>query len=119
MISTDHFNSMILTKLIKSEQAVNLKRAIIEITSPVCHPRPITVVTDSAPGFLSLTKSADKDLAALHIYLKLRDHFNKNYNAVINKSCQGIESEIRKMSPDGGKISPAVLAKATIAAKSR
>ena len=30
-----------------------------------------------------------------------------------------MESEIRKLAPDGGKISPAILAKTTIAANSR
>ena len=67
MVSTNHFPSMILTTIIKSEQSADLKQAIIQITTPVHHPGPITVVTDSIPGFLSLTKPPDKDLEALYI----------------------------------------------------
>ena len=47
--------------LIPSEKAQDLKLGIINLTTSVRHPGPITIVTDSAPGFLSLAKS-DKDL---------------------------------------------------------
>ena len=36
----------------------------------------------------------------------------------MDKLCQDIESDIRKLAPDGGKISPATLAEAIIGANS-
>ena len=79
---------------------------IINLTTSVRHPGPITIVTDSAPGLLSLAKS-DKDLHDLHISIVIKDHLNKNYNAVVDRACQDLEVEIRKLTPEGGKINPA------------
>ena len=70
-------------------------------------------MTDSAPGFISLAKG-DKDLKDLHVTILLKDHLNKNYNAVVDRACQDMEQEIRKLVPEGRKISPYLLAKATI-----
>ena len=90
--------------LIQSEKAQDLKMGIINLTTSIRHPGPITIVTDSAPGLLSLAKS-DKDLRDLHISIVIKDHLNKNYNAVVNRACQDVESEIRKLAPEGKKIS--------------
>ena len=86
---------------------------LIHLTTSIRHPGPITIVTDSAPGLLSLAKS-DKDLRDLHINIVIKDHLNKNYNAVVDRACQDMEQEIRKLAPEGKKINPSLLAKATI-----
>ena len=86
---------------------------LINLTTSIRHPGPITIVTDSAPGLLSLAKS-DKDLRDLHITIVIKDHLNKNYNAVVDRACQDMEQEIRKLAPEGKKINPSLLAKATI-----
>ena len=99
--------------IIPSERAQDLKSGIINLTTSVRHPGPITVVTDSAPGFISLAKG-DKDLRDLHVTLTLKDHLNESYNAVVDQACQDMEQEIRKLAPEGKKISPFLLAKATI-----
>ena len=91
-----------------------MKSGIVSLTTPVRHPGPILVTTDAAPGFISLAKG-DKELKNLLITLKLKDQLNKNFNAVVDRACQDIEKEIRKLAPEGGKISESVLAKATIA----
>ena len=45
----------------------------------------------------------------------LKDQLNKNFNAVVDRACQDIEREIRKLAPEGRKISESILARATIA----
>ena len=45
----------------------------------------------------------------------LKDQLNKNYNAVIDCTCQDVEKEIRKLAPEGKKISECTLARETIA----
>ena len=113
LLVIDHFTSLVSAALIPSEKAQDLKLGIINLTTPIRHPGPITIVTDSAPGLLSLAK-ADKELRDLHISVVIKDHFNKNYNAVVDRACQDMEQEIRKLAPEGKKISPSLLAKATI-----
>ena len=105
---------MVSSIILKSEKSVDLKSGIIKLTTPVRHPGPISVVTDWAPGFISLAKD-DKDLKELHIDIVLKDQLNKNYNAVVDRACQDVEKEIRKLAPEGKKISECTLAKATIA----
>ena len=99
--------------IIPSEQTKDLKAGLIELTTAIRHPGPITIVTDCAPGFISMAKN-DKDLRDLHISIALKDQFNKNYNAVMDRACQDLEAEIRKLASEGGKISLSTLAKATI-----
>ena len=117
LIIIDHFTSLILTALVPSEKTSNLKAGIISLTTPILHPGPITVVTDWAPGFISAFKN-DPQLKDLHINLLLKDQLNKNFNAVVDRACQDLETEIRKLTPEAGKIDPATLAKATIATNS-
>ena len=114
MIMIDHFTSMISTAIIPSEQTDNLKTGIINLTTSIRHPGPITVVTDWAPGFISAAKN-DKQLQDLHISLILKDKLNVKFNAVVDRACQDLESELRKLAPEGNKINSANLAKATIA----
>ncbi len=81
--------------LIPSEKADDLKAGVILLTSNIRHPGPISVSTDSASGFASLSKG-DKQLQDLNITITTRDEFNKNFNAVVDHACQELEAEIRK-----------------------
>lgn len=114
MIVIDHFTSMICTAIIPSEQTEDLKTGIIILTTSLRHPGLITVVTDWAPGFISAAKN-NKQLHDLHISLILKDNLNVNFNAVVDRACQDLDSELRKIAPEGNKINSANLAKATIA----
>ena len=105
---------MVSLTILKSDKSADLKSGIIRLTTPVRHPGPISVITDWAPGFISLTKN-DKELKDLHIQVILKDQLNKNFNAVVNRACQDVEREIRILAPEGRKISESVLARATIA----
>ena len=60
----------------------------------------------------------DKQLKDFYINLLLKDQLNKNFNVVMDRACQDIETEIRKLTPEGGRIDSATLAKATITTNS-
>ena len=114
MLLTDHFSTFTTAKLIESEQAQDLKRALIDLSSPVRHSGPITIKTDSAPGFNSLVKQRNSQLTDLQITIKPGDELNKNSNAVVDKACQEIQLEIRKILPEGQNLDNTILAKAII-----
>ena len=115
ILMVDHLTSLVSAVIIPSEKAEDLKAGMIALSTPVRHPGPITIVTDCAPGFISLSKQ-DKDLKDLHITIILKDQLNKNFNAVVDRACQDIKAELRKLSPEGRRISSSILARATVAA---
>ena len=98
--------------LIPTEQAEDLKHGLILLTEGIRHPDWITIVVDNATGFQSLMKTNDKDLTELQIRLVLTDKFNKNANAVIDRGCQELEEELRKLSPEGCTISQVTVSRA-------
>ena len=69
--------------------------------------------TDVGSGFASLEKG-DKQLEDLDITLVTKDEFNKNYNAVVDRQCQELEGELRKLAPESAAISQAQLSKAVL-----
>ena len=74
------------------------------MTTPVRHPGPITISTEHATRFQSLERNADKELLKLLISLEKVDEFNKNNKAVVDKACQELEAERRKLHPEGDKV---------------
>ena len=113
LLLVDHFSSYHVATLIPSEKACDLKEGIISLSTGVRHPYGITIKVDNAKGFESLLKN-DKELKNLGINIILSDVLNKNSNAVVDKSCQEIEQELRKISPDGKPITQASLAQAVL-----
>ena len=81
-------------------------------------PRKITIYTYNSPGFAALYRT-DKQLNDLEIKIKPKDEFNKNENAIVDKACQELENEIRKIRPEGGKINQVELAAAILALNSK
>ena len=55
----------------------------------------------------------------LQIKLFTANEFNKNYNAIIDRACQELENELRKILPEGHKLDNFVLARATLAMNSK
>ena len=55
----------------------------------------------------------DKQLKDFYINLLLKDQLNKNFNVVMDRASQDIETEIRKLTLEGGRIDPTTPAKAT------
>ena len=113
LLLVDHFSSFLTATLVPSEKAADLKDGLVVLTEAVRRPGRITVKADNAKGFESLHKN-DQELKDLEIDIELADSFNKNSNAVVDKSCQELEEELRKLSPEGNKISQATLARAVM-----
>ena len=100
----DHFSSYQDAILIDSEKAIDLKNGLILLTSTMRRPSQIFVSADNSPGFKSLLTNSDDDLKKLNILMVKTDEINKNANAVIDKGCQEIENELKRLEPEGAKI---------------
>ena len=83
-VTRDSFSDFVSTALIKSESTEDLKQGLIVTTSTVRRNSAIYLRVDSAPGFVSLKKSKDKDLSNLNIDLNLSDPENKNGVALLS-----------------------------------
>ena len=101
----DHFTSYQDAMIIESETAEALKNGLIALTTAIRKPKPIFISVDNSPGFASLVMNKDKDLKGLMINMIKTDEVNKNANAVIDKGCRELEEEIKRIEPDGGKLS--------------
>ena len=110
----DHFSSAQSAMLIPSEKAVDLKQALLVLLQSMRKPGWIEVSVDNAKGFESLVKQKDAELNNLKIKLDLTDVFNKNANSVVDKACQELEEELRKVSPGGHSLTQAQLAQAVM-----
>ena len=115
----DHFSSFQDAMLIPSETAEDLKQGIIMLTSGIRQPNSIVISPDNSPGFQKLVKNQDNDLLDLKIKFIKTDEINKNANAVIDRGCQEIEEEIKKLSPEGHKITQVILKRAVLSLNSK
>ena len=108
----DHFSSFQDAMLINSETANDLKEGLVMMTSAMRRPSEIFISVDNSPGFKTLLSNTDEDLKKLKITIVRTDEINKNSNAVIDKGCQELESEIKQLEPEGAKISISTLKQA-------
>ena len=111
-IMRDQFSSLTTATLVKSEQAEDLKEAIILLTTPIRLSSNITIRVDAATAFQSLAK--DKDLLDLGITIEIGDVHNKNSNAVVDRACAELEEELTKLHPSAEQLQPTSVAKAIL-----
>ena len=115
----DTFSSFTTAALITDETSMTLKDSLI-LSISALRPNPQTDVivrVDNAPGFKSL--AGDTDLQQLRISIDLGRTLNKNKNPVVDKCISELITEILKICPDGGKITPITLAYAVNILNSR
>ena len=115
----DTFSSFTTATLIEDETSSSLKDALIPAVS-MLRPSPqtnVVVRVDNAPGYKSLV--GDTDLQQLHISIDLGRTHNKNKNPVVDKCISELITEILKICPDGGKITPITLSYAVNILNSR
>ena len=115
----DHFSSFQDATIINTEQAKDLKEGLISLTSAMRRPDQIYISVDNSPGFKSLLLGGDETLKKLKITLVKTDEINKNSNAVIDKGCQELEEEIKRLEPEGRKIDCSTLKLAVMNLNSR
>ena len=105
----DHFSSYQDAALIKSETSADLKEGLIQLTSAMRRPLEVFITVDNAPGFKTLLNNVDTDLKKLQITMVKTDEINKNSNAVVDRGCQELEEELKRLEPEGDKLSSATL----------
>lgn len=109
LVVRDHCSSFTAAKIIKSESHNEFKSALIDILTPIKLVGTTQVKVDNATGFKPLLDNKDQDLNKLNISLTAIDVFNKNENAVVDKACQELEKELKRIEPNGRPISSATL----------
>ena len=115
----DTFSSFTSATLIDDETSGSLKDALIAAVS-MLRPTPRTMIVvrvDNAPGYKSLV--GDPDLRQLCITIDLGRTLNRNKNPVIDKCISELITELLKICPDGGKVTPITLSYAVNQLNSR
>ena len=118
-VLTDTFSTFVNASLISDETSSTLKNSLIPAVSSI-RPNPqtnVTVRSDNASGFKSL--NGDPDLKRLRITMDFGRTVNKNKNPVVDKSISELITEILKICPDGGRITPVMLSYAVNILNSR
>ena len=108
-VLTDTFSTFVASSLIPDETGSTLKNCMIPAVSSM-RPNPqtsVTIRTDNAPGFKSLR--GDTDLDQLRISIDFGRVINKNKNPVVDKCIRELITEILKICPEGGQITPVTL----------
>lgn len=115
----DTFSSFTAATMIASENSTTLKDSLISSVSTIrSNPGAnIIVRVDNAPGFRGL--KGDNDFARLNITLDFGRVHNPNKNPVVDKGIQELITEILKICPEGGKVTPVTLAYAINTLNSR
>jgi len=116
---TDTFSTFVNASLIPDETSSTLKNSLIPAVSSI-RPNPqtnVTVRSDNASGFKSL--GGDSDLERLRITMDFGRTMNKNKNPVVDKCISELITEILKICPDGGKVTPVMLSYAVNTLNSR
>ena len=114
LVNADMFSKYTTLCLIPSESASDLVTGLIQLITPIRHANEVCVRVDRAWGFVNLNNNSQSALKDLGMKIQLADHENKNSNCTIDKIINKLETEIKKLSPNGDQITAAELAEATV-----
>jgi len=114
MVNVDLFSKFITTTLIDSEKKEDLVEGIIRLVTPLRRSNKTVVRTDAAPSLKSLANNQHPNLVQTGIHMIVGEDFNKNKNCHVDKSIQELELELKKIDPNGKKITSSQLAQATM-----
>lgn len=111
-VNCDRFSNFITAALIDSESREDLIKAVITTVTPIRHSARVRLRTDRATAFKSLADRPDQQLTDNGIDVELGDHGNKNSNCSVDKEIRMLEEELKKLVPEGTKITAGQLAMA-------
>ena len=114
LVNVDMFSSYVTGCFSSSEKAEDLADAIIQAVTPLRRANSVIVRVDKAPGLLKLANTSRSLLSELGIFLEPANDGNKNSNCVVDNAIKELESELRKISPSGGKLTSAQFAQALL-----
>ena len=112
IINCDRFSNFVTACIAHSQTRAAMIDGILATVTPIRHGSNVQVRTDKAKAFSSLATNPDPQLAENGITIILGDDANPNKNAAVDKMMQELESEIRRLSPDGNKLSAGTLSQA-------
>jgi len=119
LVGADMFSSFITATLLTDERRQSLEAAIVQIITPTRNAPQISVRSDNAPAFKSLTLTPSSMLKENGILIILGDDGNKNSNSIVDKLIQELENEFKQLAPEGEKISEGRLGHAVTVLNSR
>ena len=108
LILFDQFSSFVTGQIISDEKQESLQQGLIQLSMPFKHIEGCVIRVDNASGFVSLKN--DELLRSVGITLDFGRIKNKNQNPTVDKIIQELENEIKRLAPNGGRISSATLA---------
>ena len=104
IVCTDMFSTFTTAALIPDETRETLEQAIIQVITPIRNSPLIMARTDNAPAFRSLCNTTSSVLQENGITIQLGNDANKNSNAIVDKTIQELETELKKLAPEGEKL---------------
>ena len=119
LVNCDRFSNFVTACITPSEKREDMVQSLLSVITPVRHSSSVQVRTDRAKALSSLADRPDPQLAENGIHLDLGDHGNKNSNAAVDKMIQELEAELRRLSPEGQKITTGILSQAVTSLNSR
>ena len=111
-VNCDRFSNFVTASIISSESREDLIQAVLTTVTPIRHSARVEVRTDRATALKSLADRPDQQLVDNGIHIVLGDHGNKNSNCSVDKEMRMLEEELRKLVPEGTKVTPGQLAMA-------
>ena len=111
LVVRENLTSFTDTMIIQNQTKATLKEALIIVLSRLKLSNIALVRVDGQSSLSSLR--SDKSLDPLGIKLEIGLPKNINKNAVVDKAIRELREQILKLSPKGGPVSPAILARAT------
>ena len=111
-INCDRFSNFVTACIAHSQTRAEMINCILATVTPIRHGSRVQVRTDRARAFASLANNPDPQLVENGITVVLGDDANPNKNAAVDKMMQELEGEIKRLSPDGHKLSAGTLSQA-------
>ena len=109
LVTCDRFSNFATATITKTETRDDMIQGILSTVTPIRHASKVEVRTDRAPALQSLANKPDPQLADNGIVVVLGEHANPNSNCSVDKTIRELEDEIKKLHPDGGKLTPGTL----------
>ena len=109
LVTCDRFSNFATATIARTETRDDMIQAILSTVTPIRHAAKVEVRTDRAPALQSLANKPDPQLVDNGIVVVLGEHANPNSNCSVDKTIRELEEEIKKIHPDGGKLTPGTL----------
>ena len=112
VVNVDRFSNLTTATLAADETRDTLASAILGVVTPIRHAAQVEVRTDRAAALQSLANHPHPQLEENGIKVILGEHGNPNSNCSVDKTIRDLEDELRKIDPQGRKLTSGELCRA-------